>query len=678
MAVTTIQYSDFGGATATLLNVCSFPSQEPNSDPSDCVFVPDAGFIRIVKDATPNTTTATFSFTLDGVSAFSTNGDGTSPLLPVSSTTNHTVAETVASGWQLSTASCLKADGTTTTGTLSGTTISGIDPNPGEVVTCTFNNVQSTGTLTLVKTVDNLGETGAGYKGVSDFPLTIDGNSTTSGTAATVTAGNHTIAETAQAGYTVGTWSCTDGTTGTAGSVSATVNISGGENVTCTITNTLIAAPALSLVKTASPTSYDSVGDVISYSYLVTNTGNVTLAGPVTVADDKATVTCPAGGLAPGGSMTCTASYTITQADLDSGSVTNTAKASANGTDSNPDDETVTADQKPALSLVKTASPTSYDSVGDVISYSYLVTNTGNVTLAGPVTVADDKATVTCPAGGLAPGGSMTCTASYTITQADLDSGSVTNTAKASANGTDSNPDDETVTADKKPALSLVKTASPTSYDSVGDVISYSYLVTNTGNVTLAGPVTVADDKATVTCPAGGLAPGGSMTCTASYTITQADLDSGSVTNTAKASANGTDSNPDDETVTADKKPALSLVKTASPTSYDSVGDVISYSYLVTNTGNVTLAGPVTVADDKATVTCPAGGLAPGGSMTCTASYTITQADLDSGSVTNTAKASANGTDSNPDDETVTADQEAGVVVGEDGVADARMTRLVM
>ena len=33
VAVTTIQYSDFGGATATLLNVCSFPSQEPNSIP---------------------------------------------------------------------------------------------------------------------------------------------------------------------------------------------------------------------------------------------------------------------------------------------------------------------------------------------------------------------------------------------------------------------------------------------------------------------------------------------------------------------------------------------------------------------------------------------------------------------------------------------------------------------
>ena len=193
-------------------------------------------------------------------------------------------------------------------------------------------------------------------------------------------------------------------------------------------------------MKTATPAIYDAVGNVISYSYLVKNTGNVTLAGPVTVADDKATVTCPAGGLAPLASMTCTASYTITQADLDSGSVKNTAKASANSTDSNTADATVTAVQGPALSLVKTATPATYDSVGDVISYSYLVKNTGNVTLAGPVTVADDKATVTCPGGRSRARRSMTCTASYTITQADLDSGSVKNTAKASANGTDPTP----------------------------------------------------------------------------------------------------------------------------------------------------------------------------------------------------------------------------------------------
>ena len=51
----------------------------------------------------------------------------------------------------------------------------------------------------------------------------------------------------------------------------------------------------------------------------------------------------------------------------------------------------MTAVQTKSVSLVKTASPLTYSAVGDVISYSYAVKNTGNVTLAGPVTVADDK-----------------------------------------------------------------------------------------------------------------------------------------------------------------------------------------------------------------------------------------------------------------------------------------------
>ncbi len=448
-----------------------------------------------------------------------------------------------------------------------------------------------------------------------------------------------------------------------------------------------VTEPAVSLDKSANPTSYNEVGDIIDYEYLVTNTGNVTLAGPVTVTDDKATVTCPDlttigngdSDFQPNEEITCTASYTITQADLDNGSVTNTASASVDGTESEPDSETVDAVTGPAVSLDKSANPTSYNAVGDIIDYEYLVTNTGNVTLAGPVTVTDDKATVTCPDlttigngdSDFQPNESITCTASYTITQADLDNGSVTNTASASVDGTESEPDSETVDAVTGPAVSLAKSANPTSYNAVGDIIDYEYLVTNTGNVTLAGPVTVADDKATVTCPDlttigngdSDFQPNESITCTASYTITQADLDNGSVTNTASASVDGTESEPDSETVDAVTGPAVSLAKSANPTSYNAVGDIIDYEYLVTNTGNVTLAGPVTVADDKATVTCPDlttigngdSDFQPNESITCTASYTITQADLDNGSVTNTASASVDGTESEPDSETVDA-----------------------
>ncbi len=95
------------------------------------------------------------------------------------------------------------------------------------------------------------------------------------------------------------------------------------------------ASPALTLVKTATPQIFAKAGDVIQYSYVLTNSGNVPLAGPFTVADDKATdEACPATtSLAAGASLTCTASYTITLADVRVGSVTNTATAAGSYSD---------------------------------------------------------------------------------------------------------------------------------------------------------------------------------------------------------------------------------------------------------------------------------------------------------------------------------------------------------
>ncbi len=101
----------------------------------------------------------------------------------------------------------------------------------------------------------------------------------------------------------------------------------------------------------------------------------------------------------------------ITQADIDAGSVTNTAVATGDDPggnpvtddsddptdptdvdpdgDGDPDDPTVTTlPQNPDISITKTASAladTNGDSVvgglGDTISYSFVVTNTGDVTL---------------------------------------------------------------------------------------------------------------------------------------------------------------------------------------------------------------------------------------------------------------------------------------------------------
>ncbi len=141
----------------------------------------------------------------------------------------------------------------------------------------------------------------------------------------------------------------------------------------------------------------------------------------------------------------------------------------------------------------------------------------------------------------------------------------------------------------------------------------------------------VADpsDGGAVTCapPAGGLAPGASVTCsgTTTHTITQADVDAGTRSDTATAtgtSASGATSPPASATATVNSSstPAVSLTKTAtvSPAADQTgvkAGDTVTYSFVVTNTGNVTLT-TLMVADpsDGAAVTCapPAGGLAPG------------------------------------------------------------------
>jgi len=99
------------------------------------------------------------------------------------------------------------------------------------------------------------------------------------------------------------------------------------------------ATTGLTVAKSATQSYFAQAGDLLQYSFLVTNSGAATIAGPVTVADDKAPATCPAVStvgdndnyLDPGEAVTCTASYTVVAADVASKLVTNTASASAGG-----------------------------------------------------------------------------------------------------------------------------------------------------------------------------------------------------------------------------------------------------------------------------------------------------------------------------------------------------------
>ena len=447
-------------------------------------------------------------------------------------------------------------------------------------------------------------------------------------------------------------------------------------------------APALSLAKTASPATVSQAGATVTYSYLVTNTGNVALTDPsITETAFSGTGTppvasCPAGTLQPGDKITCTATYAMTLDDMDTGTVTNTATAS--GTDpsgtiatSEPDNATVVATQSPSLSLVKAASVRSFTGADQPIEYSFLVTNNGNTTV-GDISVADTAfsgtgtlSAIDCPETSLAPGESTTCTAEYTTTQADVDAGTLTNTAVAHGTGpaaqpVASAPSNREIPALQQSSLLLVKSVSPQQELAVDQMLTYSFDVTNTGNTTLTGlsiddagaytddgtgPTAPGFDGAgslsAITCPVTTLAPGAGTTCTATYVVTQDDLDAAVIHNAARASAQDpalktVESNLGPAQVPGDPEPEINLAKTDSAGGtvvHPVAGETVTFYFVATNNGNVSLVD-VAVTDPLpglSAIACPDGTLAPGAAITCSATYTLTQADIDAGTVTNTA-----------------------------------------
>lgn len=201
-----------------------------------------------------------------------------------------------------------------------------------------------------------------------------------------------------------------------------------------------------------------------------------------------------------------------------------------------------------------------------------------NVTLSNPVnasiadatgtgTIMNDDVDVHILSYSAGPNGSLTGSASQQV--ADGDDGTPVTAVPDPGYGfvqwsdsrTDNPRTDTNVTADisvsasfANAAISLTKTVTAGDpYAAVGDVIAYSLQAENTGGANLTG-VTISDPSATQidcapTLPE--LSPGGTYSCEASHTVSQADLEAGSFTNTATATSNETGPVSDSATATA-------------------------------------------------------------------------------------------------------------------------------
>jgi uncharacterized repeat protein (TIGR01451 family) len=443
----------------------------------------------------------------------------------------------------------------------------------------------------------------------------------------------------------------------------------------------VLTNPGIAVTKGSTQDTYAAVGDTVDYTFAIKNTGDVTLSG-VTLADplpglSEPVVTWPGtpGVLAPGEEATATATYTITQADLDNGRVDNTATVTGDPPSGAPvndsDDRRVTSTASPHLSLTKDGSGT-IEQAGDTVTYTFTILNDGPVTLED-VVVADPLprlSTITYEwpgaEGVLAPGQQATALATYVVGQAEVDAGELVNTAEATGRtpgGVDVSDDDtHTFTIDRTPGISIVKDAhyAPGERGDAGDTIAYDFTVRNTGNVTLTG-VAITDELPGISAIAytwpgapGVLTPGQVLLATATYTVAQADVDGlDGVTNHATVTGTDPTDTPvsDDDTVTV-ATPAdsgIQIVKTATldPSANEPVaaGDTVRYRFEVTNLGAVTLHD-VNLTDPKEgmseiglTWPGPEGVLAPGEVLVGQATYQLTQADVDQGRVANTATA---------------------------------------
>ena len=525
------------------------------------------------------------------------------------------------------------------------------------------------------------------------------------------------------------------------------------------------------------------VGDTLHYTITVTNTGNTEQSGTITdtftVGGGSATLEKltaePAdsvdfdetpwtfSGLASKGTITITADYTVQPGDKSISNGVSVTGTEDTPEDPDPDDNTVETDVASLTVEKKADRETAF--VGDTITYTITVTNTGDVAI-NDITVEDDKMpeTVTVKAGvseattGTAENGTytigtleagsvVTITYTYTVKAEDVKDGKVSNTVTVKSDDLDDPVIDTTETTILPSATKVTKhvvTNGTTVPENILSVIAEKDLT-----VTYPAPAPV-DEQGNLGNPQIAASAGETITLLyeisvfgnegASFTVTEesganfigavgaegevirtlseppqyaGQIGEGAryaslyftktfeigeptttLTNSITAVVNGEEEDVTEEVDVV--KPGLYVDKTVKINGKDyedgmvaKEDDVLTYKITVKNNSNAAITGTVTVSDsmwvkgkvtqvnltlteDGKTITLPAnvsedGTLTvnpvssvdtvfePGETWTCTYTYTVTAEDVIAGSVSNTVTAESGNGDESTDEVTVPA-----------------------
>ncbi|MDH3588000.1 MAG: hypothetical protein OEQ74_01220, partial [Gammaproteobacteria bacterium] len=410
-------------------------------------------------------------------------------------------------------------------------------------------------------------------------------------------------------------------------------------------------------------------GDTVTWTYIVSNTGNVTLTNVEVTDDQGVQVTCPLTTLAPAGepnsTMECTASGVAedlqntgsTTVDGLCGSYPNRPLYENMGTATGEyaDGEFVQdidpshycnppmpmIDVEKLTNGVQADDPNAGDAPqiepGDPVEWTYLVENTGNVTLENVDVTDDQGVAVSCPQTTLDPGETMECTASG-VAEDLLDTGFTTVPGKCGsfpetplyenmglATG-ETEPGDFVQDVDashycnpQTPDIDIEKATNGEDADlptgpvvAVGSTVTWTYVITNTGNVPLTN-VTVTDNQGvSVDCPQDTLAIGESFECTASGIAIEGQYDNvGSVVGTPPSGPPVDDFDPSHY---FGALPMIDLEKLTNGEDADLptgpvvlVGSTVTWTYIITNMGNVPLDNIVLIDSVIGPITCNEG-----------------------------------------------------------------------
>jgi uncharacterized repeat protein (TIGR01451 family) len=375
-------------------------------------------------------------------------------------------------------------------------------------------------------------------------------------------------------------------------------------------------------------------GEAVTWTYRVTNTGNVTLTSLTVIDSEGVAVTCPSDTLSKGQPMTCTASSIAA-----AGQYTNTGVA----TGLPPGGLQAVSDSDPShyfgevheLAIEKRTNGLDADVppgppilVGDAVTWSYRVTNTGNVPLIHISVEDDQEGPLVCGSEELAPGESTACEAHGVATY-----GRYTN--KATVTGVPIGDWDPVSAYDLShylgaiPGVDLEKFTFGQDADTgtgpyvlAGDTVRWYYAVYNSGNVPLTGITVIDDVEGAAVCHKSTVAPGKSTVCLLEGTALL-----GQYTNSATVTATppvGTDMTASDPSRYFGADPRIEVEKHILDLDADEppgptilVGEIVTWTYLLTNTGNVALVDVGVTDSGGIEVTCPHDTLEIQETMTC-------------------------------------------------------------